>query len=271
MSTCKNCGVNGPASQPFCFPNYGDNTRHDFVQQAGAGAAVPAADTKMLCDSKFTEIEAALLQVHLPKNEKHGRLGDEGGTAFFITEDGYALTAKHVIKGQEFEGPIVVIYKGQSIQAEVVGVCPSADVAVLRVVKCGGVKFPYLQLDINIFPLRRGVAVGFQANTSTLMCTSGIVGYGTSTTRVIPFDGHASPGFSGGPVLDEVSNRAFGMVLSGNLPPNGVPSSVIVSFAFIHEWLLSFWEWRKQQPGGESSSPSATTMPSPPSSKFSAS
>ena len=182
----------------------------------------------------FDNVKASLLQVKIPKNPRHGRSFDEYGTAFFF-ESGFALTNEHVVKGEDFEGEISVMHGGNNYPATVFAVHPQADVAIIHVPSLSHVAS--LPLHYTFFPLQHGYAIGHQG-TDEPHATSGVVGRPSGSSALVPFDGHTSPGFSGGPVVDEFG--VFAIVQGGNLPSGGIGGTSVIPLGFLKLWIDAF-------------------------------
>jgi serine protease Do len=151
------------------------------------------------------------------------------GSGFFISPDGYVVTANHVVDGAE---DIKVITKdGAELKATVVGRDGWTDLAVLKV---EGRNFPYVSFETSYKP-RVGdwvVAVGnpFDLNTTA---TAGIISAynreidSSSLNDYMQIDAPINKGNSGGPTFD-VYGRVVG-VNSAIYTPSG--GSVGIGFA----------------------------------------
>lgn len=131
------------------------------------------------------------------------------GSGFLISNDGVVVTNNHVIEGADEIR--VVFADGTGLAAEVLGVDPKTDLAVLRIVDAGKRKFPHLTFG-DSDALRVGewvLAIGNPFGLSHTV-TSGIIsakGRAISAPRDIPYqdflqtDASINPGNSGGPLL----------------------------------------------------------------------
>lgn len=134
------------------------------------------------------------------------------GTGFFVTDDGYVLTNRHVVD----EGGVsyfVVTNDGEELPAELVDIDPVQDIAVLRV---EGESFPTVTLG-DSDNLRIGqtvIAIGNTLSEFRNTVTKGVVSginrrvtagdsYNTEVIdQAIQTDAAINPGNSGGPLIN---------------------------------------------------------------------
>ena len=167
--------------------------------------------------------------------------GQEGGTAtgsgFVVDEDGTILTNAHVVEGAD-EVTVSFEEGGDSIDAEVKGVDPDTDLAVLKI-DPGEVE------DLTVLPLGDSsdlqvgdpvVAIGNPFGLQRTV-TTGIVSAlqrqidapsGFSISNVIQTDASINPGNSGGPLLDS-QGRVIG--INSQIATGGGQGSVGIGFA----------------------------------------
>ena len=167
--------------------------------------------------------------------------GQEGGTAtgsgFVVDEDGTILTNAHVVEGAD-EVTVSFEEGGDSIDAEVKGVDPDTDLAVLKI-DPGAVE------DLTVLPLGDSselevgdpvVAIGNPFGLQRTV-TTGIVSAlqrqidapsGFSISNVIQTDASINPGNSGGPLLDS-QGRVIG--INSQIATGGGQGSVGIGFA----------------------------------------
>jgi S1-C subfamily serine protease len=167
--------------------------------------------------------------------------GQEGGTAtgsgFVVDEDGTILTNAHVVDGAD---QVTVSFEegGESIDADVQGVDPDTDLAVLKI-DPGEVE------DLTVLPLGDSsnlevgdpvVAIGNPFGLQRT-ATTGIVSAlqrqidapsGFSISNVIQTDASINPGNSGGPLLD-ANGRVIG--INSQIATGGGQGSVGIGFA----------------------------------------
>jgi S1-C subfamily serine protease len=144
------------------------------------------------------------------------------GTGFFISEEGLALSNKHVV-GDESAEYTAVLNDGRRLKVTVLARDPFNDVAVLKVE--GGQDFPFVTLgdsetvEIGSSVIAIGNTLGQFRNTVTTGVVSGIgrtitAGGGLiraeTLKNVIQTDAAINPGNSGGPLLN-LAGAAIGM------------------------------------------------------------
>ena len=131
------------------------------------------------------------------------------GSGTIIRPDGYILTNSHVIQGAERIA--VTFYDGRMLEGEIVGVCPSADIAVIKVGAEGlpAVEFAdsdKVKVGQPVFAI--GNPFGLPGGPTV---TSGVISAIGRTIRsksgtledLIQTDAAINPGNSGGPLIDE--------------------------------------------------------------------
>ncbi len=149
-----------------------------------------------------------------------------GGTGFFVSEDGFIITNKHVVDQDRVEFSVVT-NEGKTYPIDVVAKDPVLDIAILKV-KDATTTFPALPLGDSDM-LRRGeqvIAIGNALaefpNSVSVGVVSGLArnivaqdGYGgrsESLSGLIQTDAAINPGNSGGPLLN-----AYGEVVGVNV------------------------------------------------------
>jgi S1-C subfamily serine protease len=209
-----------PISQPASDPSAGGGrTVQDIYRDEGPGVAFIQAEG--VSDSSV--------------------FGQEGGTAtgsgFVVDDDGTILTNAHVVDGAD-EVTVSFEEGGDSIDAEVKGVDPDTDLAVLQI-DPGEVE------DLTVLPLGDSsdlevgdpvVAIGNPFGLQRTV-TTGIVSAlqrqidapsGFSISNVIQTDASINPGNSGGPLLDS-QGRVIG--INSQIATGGGQGSVGIGFA----------------------------------------
>lgn len=143
------------------------------------------------------------------------------GTAFYVTQDGYMLTANHVVDG--CSGPISIHGRLVVLKAKLVAADPAHDLALLKIIP--GFTIPYVvSFRSGQFPLKTGepvVVTGYPAESME----GEFVEFITSSAKIIStkslkgdnsqflFNYAAKSGYSGGPVLDS-AGHVVGMTAS---------------------------------------------------------
>ncbi|MBM5790068.1 trypsin-like serine protease [Candidatus Parcubacteria bacterium] len=134
------------------------------------------------------------------------------GSGFFVSEDGYVLTNRHVVDEQEAQF-FVVTNDGEEHPAELIDIDPFQDIAVLRVTGTG---FPYAPLgDSDGIKIGQTViAIGNTLSEFRNTVTKGVISgrnrrvtAGSAMTtdvieQAIQTDAAINPGNSGGPLIN---------------------------------------------------------------------
>ncbi|MGH6866333.1 MAG: Do family serine endopeptidase [Methyloceanibacter sp.] len=164
-----------------------------------------------------------------PQVPKRPRLTRNEGSGFFISADGYAVTANHVIeRGKSIK---ITTNEGTSYPVRLIGSDPETDIAVLKV--DGKQSFPFVEIA-NRTP-RIGewvIAVGNPFGLGGTV-TAGIVSAGgrdlmtESYSDFVQIDAPVNQGNSGGPTFD-IRGKVIG-VNSAIFSPTG--GSVGIGFA----------------------------------------
>jgi 2-alkenal reductase len=132
-----------------------------------------------------------------------GRQGIGSGSGFFISDDGYLVSNNHVISaGENF---IVIYAQGGTAEAELVGVAPEFDLAVLKV--DGPVPATVEWGDSGELPLGShviaiGSALGRYQNTVTAGVLSGFNRELGPLRGLLQTDAAINSGNSGGPLIN---------------------------------------------------------------------
>ncbi|HEV2874074.1 MAG TPA: trypsin-like peptidase domain-containing protein [Thermoleophilaceae bacterium] len=209
-----------PISQPASDPSAGGGrTVQDIYRDEGPGVA-------------FIQAEG------VSESSVFGQEEDTAtGSGFVVDKDGTILTNAHVVEGAD-EVTVSFEEGGDSIDAEVKGVDPDTDLAVLKI-DPGAVE------DLTVMPLGDSseievgdpvVAIGNPFGLQRTV-TTGIVSAlqrqidapsGFSISNVIQTDASINPGNSGGPLLD-AQGRVIG--INSQIATGGGQGSVGIGFA----------------------------------------
>ncbi len=154
--------------------------------------------------------------------DEHGRVKIGGGSGFFISEDGFVLTNKHVVVDPKADYTVVGS-EGKKYHAKVVARDPINDIAVLKI---EGRNLPYIKLgdstnlDLGQTAIAIGNALGQFQNTISSGIISGLSRHITAQAGadgrqqelrgVIQTDAAINPGNSGGPLVD-IEGKAIGI------------------------------------------------------------
>lgn len=156
-----------------------------------------------------------------------GRSGQGAATGMLVNSSGAVLTNNHVVEGAT-EIQVTIPGRSSPYKASVVGVDPSADVALIQVSGLSGLPTVALADSSNLSVGDAVVAIGNalgQGGTPTV--TQGSVtglnrsitastggGAGEQLTGLIESDAPISPGDSGGPLVNQ-SGQVIGMITAG--------------------------------------------------------
>ena len=210
------------------------NTVARTVDQRG-----PLSDSERANIELFERVSPSVLQVVArsaatnPLDEDEGA-GEASGTGFVWDNNGHVVTNNHVVQnGSEIA---VRFASGEVAQAELVGVAPNYDLAVLRIRNARQLPPPVAlgsssELKVGQFAFAIGNPFGLDQSL-----TSGIISAlkrrlptssGREISNVIQTDTAINPGNSGGPLLDS-AGRLIG-VNTAIISPSG--SSAGIGFA----------------------------------------
>ena len=161
-------------------------------------------------------------------------IGDERslGTGFFVSEDGLALTAAHVV--DTAKQVTIVLYGGKHTRARVIAVRPDYDLALLQV----AVDRPVDWLPLAaIADQRVGQWVGAVGHGlgGVWAFTVGMVSNlyeAREGSKVVQTQIPLNPGNSGGPIFDR-TGRAVAVVSKGATTGNAINIGIHVADAFL--------------------------------------
>lgn len=158
--------------------------------------------------------------------------GQSAGTGFFINDEGYIITNAHVINQATAISIQVPEFGKELLDAEIIGVAPERDLALLKLKPSAIKKFhdqlgaiPFLHLgDSNT--VRRAdevMTLGYPLGQQGLKSTSGVVsGRENEIGRnMIQIDAPINPGNSGGPAID-CTGKVIGINTAGILSAQNV-------------------------------------------------
>jgi 2-alkenal reductase len=169
----------------------------------------------------FKRVSPSVLQV-VVKTEKTGDLfssgsGEQSGTGFIWDPAGHVVTNNHVVKGATSIS--VRLATGEVVSADIVGVAPNYDLAVIRLQGPQQLPPPIsigTSADLQVGQLAFAIGNPFGLDQSL---TAGIISAlkrrlptteGHEISNVIQTDAAINPGNSGGPLLDS-AGRLIGV------------------------------------------------------------
>jgi 2-alkenal reductase len=184
----------------------------------------------------FDQVSISVVQV-AAQTASAGPLADDrsdraaSGTGFIWDAAGHVVTNDHVVQGANELA--VRLSTGEVVQAELVGVAPNYDLAVIRIK--GGSRLPppiSLGSSANLKVGQSAFAIGNPFGLDQSL-TSGIISAlkrrmptnnGREISDVIQTDAAINPGNSGGPLLDS-AGRVIG-VTTAILSPSGTNAGI---------------------------------------------
>jgi len=210
------------------------------------------ADPAVAVASKVTPsvVNVAVQQRVLNRSTGEVELQEVGnGSGVIIREDGYILTNYHVITDAQ---RVVVTVGLQDVEAEVVGVDPSTDLAVLKI---PGEDHPAItfgssaDLEVGQFVVAVGSPFGLEKTVtagiiSALQRTPEGGGFGIARyTNLIQTDAAINPGNSGGALVD-AEGRLIGINTLIQSPAGavGTPQSAGIGFAIPIDFVQAVAE-----------------------------
>jgi S1-C subfamily serine protease len=208
------------------------NTVARTVDQRGPLSEAERANIEL-----FERVSPSVVQVAArsaaanPLDEDEEGAGGSSGTGFVWDNNGHVVTNNHVVQnGNEVA---VRFASGEVAQAEVIGVAPNYDLAVLRIKNARQLPPPVAlgsSNDLKVGQLAFAIGNPFGLDQSL---TSGIISAlkrrlptssGREISNVIQTDTAINPGNSGGPLLDS-AGRLIG-VNTAILSPSGTSAGI---------------------------------------------
>jgi S1-C subfamily serine protease len=197
---------------------------HSGNGNAGGSILAPSSQTDQgqAATGSLSEAEAAVVDIDTTVSG-----GQAAGSGMVLTSGGEVLTNNHVVDGATSIS-VTVPSTGRSYDAHVVGVDPSADVALIQLSGASGLKTvriaPASAVKVGVAVVAIGNALGQGGAPSV---TQGAItsldesitasednGTSEQLTGLIESDAPISPGDSGGALVD-TSGRVLGMITAG--------------------------------------------------------
>lgn len=166
-------------------------------------------ETERLLSDIYKRVSPSVVSITIDERVGGDFFPMSSGTGFVIDMEGHIVTNNHVVDGAD--RVVVNFLDGTIVEAEVIGVDPDADIAVIKVDVERDVLVPVIFADSNTLLIgQRAVAIGSPFNQDWTMTTgiisalnrviSGLEQF--STGGVIQTDTPINPGNSGGPLLN---------------------------------------------------------------------
>lgn len=156
------------------------------------------------------------------------------GSGFFIDNKGHIITCSHVIQNSKKIFIEIPFQGDEKIEAEVVGLCPEFDIALLKTKNYVNDEFYELHSRKEIYTIKPGCevyAIGFPLGQDNLKFTKGIIS--GRQNSLIQTDTPINPGNSGGPLL--LNGKVIGINASIILYTNNIGYATPISFFYIIE------------------------------------
>jgi S1-C subfamily serine protease len=177
--------------------------------------------------------------------------GQAAGTGQILTSDGEVLTNNHVVDGSTTISVTIAGHSG-TYTAQVVGVAPSADVALIQIEGVSGLptvtlaSSSTLQVGDAVVALGNALGLGGTPSVSTGTVTaldqtitaSEGGSQSEQLTGMIQSNASISPGDSGGPIVNS-AGQVVGMITAGDVSRFGSQAST-VDYAIPSDTALSY-------------------------------
>lgn len=164
------------------------------------------------------------------------------GTAFFITEQGHAITNDHVIN--KCDSNVKIKYKTKDYETRILAQDKFLDLALIKIDQIG--RTDYLKISTKSpIKLQQVIAVGFPFGkyvSDDLKFTSGIVssikGPGDDSTRM-QIDASLNPGNSGGPIVDIDTGDVVGVAVAKLDPSVSEGTNFAIKSSSLKNFLVA--------------------------------
>ena len=183
-------------------------------------------------------VHATEFDFELPFKIKGNQLSS--GTGFFIDRKGHILTCSHVVQDASHVYIEIPNEGKKQYKAQVLGICPFFDIAIIRIVDYKNTHCCTLDEDIGHMDgaaVKSGdetYALGFPLGQDNLKVTKGIVS--GQQQRMYQIDTPINPGNSGGPLLK--NGKVIGINGAGILLANNIGYAVPIARYFLVKDLL---------------------------------
>lgn len=200
---------------------FANNTKENLSSESGHFVA-NTEDIKLLDSYSRTIIQVtqsispAIVHIKVKQKQQNNRRntpnsGYANGSGFIISPEGYIVTNSHVVANAE--KIIISMYDEADVSAEVIGIDPYTDLAVLRIYE-QDIHYISFENEIDIHPGQIAIAYGNPYGFESTVTTGVVSALGrTLQTRsgrnidnVIQTDAAINPGNSGGPLVNSRGN-----------------------------------------------------------------
>ena len=206
-------GSTATSTEPTSAPSAG--TGEATVAETSATADAVAEPTETVSAEPHAELSVPDLVVQAEPSIVRVQAVNSIGTGFVVSEDGFIITNEHVVESASRIGAVqVTLFDGSELEAEIVGMDPRADIALLKVDMTGLTALPLAELD-DVVVGQSVVVIGFPLDLergagAAFTVTTGIVSAKNRQIRSTPFgilgavqtDAAINSGNSGGPLIN---------------------------------------------------------------------
>jgi S1-C subfamily serine protease len=191
----------------------GIDTKH--IRKVHDDSSLMDAYSKAVVSS--TEIVSpAVVNIKVSKKARSRTGSEAGGSGFIISQEGFIVTNCHVAEHHDLI--VVELQDGRSFEADLVGLDPYTDLAVLKIYTDNLPSVSFMnntELKVGQLAIAIGNPFGFQCTVTTGVISALGRSLQSRTGRmidnVIQTDAALNPGNSGGPLVD-----SSGMVIGVN-------------------------------------------------------
>jgi S1-C subfamily serine protease len=216
------------------------NATQPSTSTSPISAAAPSASRNGTIDAQAiaARVDPAIVDINTVIQTSSGT-GAAAGTGMIITSSGEVLTNNHVVDGSISIAVVVAGHAG-SYRAHVIGVSPTADVALIQIEGVSGLPTVTLADSSNLKVGDQVVALGnalgkggtpsvtrgqITAVDQTITASEGN-GRAETLTGVIQSDASISPGDSGGALVNS-AGQVIGMITAGEAQGFRTSSSTV--------------------------------------------
>ena len=160
-------------------------------------------------------VSPAVVNIQVSKKARTRSGAEAGGSGFIISQEGFIVTNCHVAEHHDHIN--VELQDGRSFEADLVGLDPYTDLAVLKIYTDNLPSFSFMdntELQVGQLAIAIGNPFGFQCTVTTGVISALGRSLQSRTGRmidnVIQTDAALNPGNSGGPLVDS-SGKVIGV------------------------------------------------------------
>ncbi len=229
--------ISGFFAGGIAFSYLGDRAESDI--QSGQVSQVDVSQEESAVTKLVQEVSPSVVSISISKEIAVGGLspfdilrGQDGrietrerevggGTGFVVSEDGFIMTNRHVVR-DENATYTVIFNDGEQIEGKVIALHPTQDLAIVKIDKSGLKPLSFAESD-SILVGQTVVAIGNALSEFDNSLSRGVVsglrrsivasdqeGNSEALSNIIQTDAAINPGNSGGPLLD-INGKVIGV------------------------------------------------------------